>query len=323
MIMKFLSRYLAALAVALAAVAPAAAADAYPSHPIRLIVPYNPGGSTDMVARRLAELAESELGQSIVIENRGGAGATLSSRAMVGARPDGYTLAVILSPTLRMPHITNVGYDPLKDLTYVVALAGYTVGAAVVADSPFKTFMDLVEYAKAHPDEIAYGTASVGSFSNVMMEETAARHGLKWRHIPYKGESEVIPAVMSGQLQVYAGSSTILPLVQAGKMRMLVTWGASRAPQFPDTPTLEEIDGTPPVFGPFGIVGPKGLPPEIVARLHDVFKRVADTEEFQKALFQYGMQSVYMDSAKYAQYAVEQYAAEAEIVRKLGLAQGK
>jgi tripartite-type tricarboxylate transporter receptor subunit TctC len=323
--MKLLSKCLASVIAvsALVAAAPAAAADAYPNRPIRLIVPYNAGGSTDMVARRLAELSEPILGQSIIVENRGGAGATLSSKAMVGAKPDGYTLGVILSPTLRMPHIADVGYDPLKDFTYIVALAGYTVGAAVLADSPFKTFSDLVEYAKANPEKITYGTASVGSFSNVMMEETASRHGIKWRHIPFKGESEVIPAVIGGFLDVYAGSTTVLPMVNSGKMRMLVTWGAKRAPQFPDTPTLEEVDGTPPIFAPMGIIGPKGMDPAVAKKLHDVFKQVADTKAFKDALYQFGMQENYMNTEDYAKYAVDQFALEGEIVSKLGLAENK
>ena len=321
--MKHLFKRIAALVAASAAVAaaPAFAQADYPSRPIRLIVPYNAGGSTDMVARRLAELSEPILGQSIIVENRGGAGATLSSKAMVGASPDGHMLAVILSPTLRMPHIADVGYDPLKDFTYIVALAGYTVGAGVLADSPFKTFDDLVAYAKANPDKITYGTASVGSFSNVMMEETAARHGIKWRHIPFKGESEVIPAVMGGFVDVYAGSTTVLPMVKSGKMRMLVTWGAQRAPQFPDTPTLQEVDGTPPIYAPMGIIGPKGMDPAVVKKLHDVFKQVADTKEFQDALFQFGMQESYMKTEDYASYAAEQFELEGEIVKKLGLAE--
>lgn len=322
--MKLFKQCLASLiAVSALAGATGAVASDYPKRPIRLIVPYNAGGSTDMVARRLAELSEPILGQSIIVENRGGAGATLSSKAMVGVQPDGYTLGVILSPTLRMPHIADVGYDPLKDFTYIVALAGYTVGAAVLAESPFQTFSDLVEFAKANPEKITYGTASVGSFSNVMMEETASRHGIKWRHIPFKGESEVIPAVMGGFLDVYAGSTTVLPMVKSGKMRMLVTWGPTRAPQFPDTPTLKEVDGTPPIFAPMGIIGPKNMDPAVVRKLHDVFKQVADTQAFKDALFQFGMQDSYMNTEDYANYAVDQFTLEGQIVKKLGLAENK
>ncbi|CAM3699669.1 Bug family tripartite tricarboxylate transporter substrate binding protein [Bordetella tumulicola] len=302
---------------------PAQAADAFPTHPLHIVVPYQPGGSTDTVIRRFAELVAPKLGQSIVIENRGGAGATLGARAIKSAEPNGYTLAVLPSPVYRMPHIQNMGYDPTKDFTYIMMLSGYTLGVAVPADSPYKTWGDFISYAKKNPDEVTYGTASVGSASNVMMEEIATRNGVTWRHIPYKGESDVLTAVVGGQVTAYAGSTTVQPLVKAGKMRMLVTWGADRSAQYPETPTLHELDGTPPANAPFGIAGPKDMPPDVVATLHDVFKEVAESEAFQQILTQYGQELVYMNGKDYEAYAAQQYQLEAEIVRKLGLAANK
>lgn len=323
-LVRFVRRCAAGLALAsVFAATPARAADPYPAHPIHIVVPYQAGGSTDIVVRRFAELAAPRLGQSIVIENRGGAGATLGARAIKTARPDGYMLAILPSPVFRMPHIQDMGYDPVHDFTYIMMLSGYTLGVAVPAASPFKSWADLVGYAKAHPNEVTYGTASVGSASNVMMEDIATRNGLAWRHIPYKGESDVLTAVMGGQVTAYAGSTTVQPLVQAGKMRMLVTWGAHRSAQYPDTPTLHEIDGTPPANAPFGIAGPKGLPPDVLARLQVVFKQVAESPQFQAVLTQYGQELVYMDGTDYAAYAARQFAEEAAIVHKLGLATQK
>ncbi len=303
--------------------APARAADAYPAYPVHIVVPYQPGGSTDIVIRKFAELAAPKLGQPIIIENRGGAGATLGARAIKTARPDGYMLAILPSPVFRMPHIQDMGYDPVHDFTYIMMLSGYTLGVAVPNDSPYKTWADFIGYAKKHPNDVTYGTASVGSASNVMMEDIATRNGVTWRHIPYKGESDVLTAVMGGQVTAYAGSTTVQPLVQAGKMRMLVTWGAQRSVQYPETPTLQELDGTPPANAPFGIAGPKGLPPEVVAKLQTVLKQVAESDAFKQILAQYGQELVYMDGKQYADYAARQYALEAEIVRKLGLASNK
>lgn len=303
--------------------APARAADTYPVRPIHIVVPYQAGGSTDIVIRRFAELAAPRLGQAIVIENRGGAGATLGARAIKTARPDGYMLAILPSPVYRMPHIQDMGYDPTKDFTYVMMLSGYTLGVAVPTASPYKTWADFIGYARQHPDAVTYGTASVGSASNVMMEDIATRNGVAWRHIPYKGESEVLTANLGGQVTAYAGSTTVQPLVQAGKMRMLVTWGAQRSAQYPETPTLHELDGTPPANAPFGIAGPKDLPPAVLAKLQTVFKDVAESEAFSQVLTQYGQELVYMDGKEYAAYAAAQYELEAEIVRKLGLAANK
>ncbi|CAM3573935.1 tripartite tricarboxylate transporter substrate binding protein [Bordetella sputigena] len=304
---------------------PAAAqsADAYPAYPVHIVVPYQAGGSTDIVIRKFAELAAPRLGQSIIIENRGGAGATLGARAIKTAKPDGYMLAILPSPVFRMPHIQDMGYDPVHDFTYIMMLSGYTLGVAVPTDSPFKTWADFIGYAKAHPNEVTYGTASVGSASNVMMEDIATRNGVTWRHIPYKGESDVLTAVMGGQVTAYAGSTTVQPLVQAKKMRMLVTWGGNRSAQYPEVPTLKELDGTPPANAPFGIAGPKGMPPQVVTRLRTVFKQVAESEPFKQVLTQYGQELVYMDGKDYAAYAAKQYELEADIVRKLGLAQNK
>lgn len=318
--MSLIRKLCATLALTLAGLPLVAQAAAYPERTIRIVVPYQAGGSTDIVVRKFAELAAPELGQSIIIENRGGAGATLGARALTTAQPDGYTLAILPSPVFRMPHIQDMGYDPRSDFTYVMMLSGYTLGVAVPAAAPYKTWAEFIAYAKAHPGDIAYGTASVGSASNVMMEQIATRNGVSWRHIPYKGESDVIQGIMGGQLQAYAGSTTVLPMVQSGKMRMLVTWGERRSVQFPDVPTLHELDGTPPAYAPFGIAAPKGLPEPVRKKLHDVFKRVAETQAFKNALTQYGQELVYMDGAAYAEYAGQQYAAEAEIVKALGLA---
>ncbi|MFC4276448.1 tripartite tricarboxylate transporter substrate binding protein [Achromobacter aloeverae] len=299
------------------------AADAYPAYPVHIVVPYQAGGSTDIVIRKFAELAAPKLGQPIIIENRGGAGATLGARAIKTARPDGYMLAILPSPVFRMPHIQDMGYDPVHDFTYIMMLSGYTLGVAVPADSPYKTWADFIGYAKKHPNEVTYGTASVGSASNVMMEDIATRNGVTWRHIPYKGEADVLTAVMGGQITAYAGSTTVQPMVQAGKMRMLVTWGDQRSVQYPDTPTLKELDGTPPANAPFGIAGPKDMPPAVVAKLQAVLKQVAETDAFKQVLAQYGQELVYMDGKAYADYAARQYALEADIVRKLGLASSK
>jgi tripartite-type tricarboxylate transporter receptor subunit TctC len=309
----------AAACALLCAQAPARAASDYPNHVIRIIVPYQAGGSTDIVVRKFAELAAPQLGQPIIIENKGGAGATMGARTLTTSAPDGYTLAILPSPVFRMPHIQNVGYDPTTDFTYVTMLSGYVLGVAVPAEAPYKTWAEFETYARAHPGEVTYGTASVGSASNVMMEDIAAHDGVSWRHIPYKGESEVIQAVMGGLVTAYAGSSTVTPMVQSGKMRMLVTWGEARSPLFAATPTLKEINGMAAANAPFGIAAPKNLPPEILAKLQETFKRVTATQAFKDMLTQYGQEPVEMDSVAYTAYAKQQFIIEKGIVQKLGL----
>jgi tripartite-type tricarboxylate transporter receptor subunit TctC len=319
MINKKLTAVLVGLVTTYSA-ASVAQSNAYPSSPIKIVVPYQAGGSTDTVVRELAQIVGAKLGQPIIIENKGGAGATMGARELVRARPDGYTLAILPSPVFRLPHIQDAGYDPLKDFEYINMLSGYTLGVAVKADSPYKTWDDFIAAAKAQPEKITYGTASVGSASNVMMEQIAGHYGIKWTHVPYQGETGVIQAVMGDFVNAYAGSSTIVPMVQSGKMRVLVTWGEKRSAIYPGTPTLNELNpAIPPVYAPFGIAAPKGTPKEVVEKLGTVFKEVVESPQFGELLRKYGQEPVYMNSADYAAYAKKAFAEEAEVVKKLGL----
>lgn len=321
--MKLSRRFfcLAAVAASLGAGTVSAAETAYPTRPIHIIVPYQAGGSTDTVVRRFAEMAGAKLGQTILIENKGGAGATMGARDMARAKPDGYTLAIIPSPVFRLPHIQDAGYDPLQDFTYLAMISGYTLGVAVQEDSPWQTWEEFIAAARDKPGAISYGTASVGSASNVMMEQIAGHYGLKWEHVPYKGENDVLQNVMGGLLDAYAGSSTVRPFIDSGRMRMLVTWGEERSEIFPDTPALVELEPElAPMYAPFGIVGPAGLSDDVVARLDEVFSGIIQSEEFREVLVQFGQEPVYMDGAEYAAYAEKTFAEEADIVEQLGLA---
>lgn len=314
------SYLLAAASFAAVASSPAQAQSNWPENPIKIIVPYQPGGSTDLVIRRLGELTATKLGQAVIIENRGGAGATLGAAAIANAEPDGYTLAILPSPVFRMPHMIKTSYDPMKDFTYIAMISGYALGVAVPANSPFKSWKDLIEHARKNPGKVTYGTASLGSASNVMMEEIAGRNGVSWTHVPYKGESSVLQDVLGNRVDAFAGSSTVAPMVKAGTMRMLVVWGNSRTPLYPGTPTLNELDGTPPMNAPFGIAGPKGMPDAIVDKLQTTFKQVVESDEFAKILVEYGQEPAYRDGKAYAEFAARSFEEEREIVKKLGLA---
>jgi len=310
---------LAVCASAFAALAFAQSAP-YPSKPIRIVVPYQAGGSTDIVAREFASMASARLGQPIVIDNKGGAGATMGAREIAKARPDGYTLAILPSPVYRMPHIQNMGYDPLHDFTYIMMLSGYTLGVAVKGDSPYRNWDDFIAAARARPEGLTYGTASIGSASNVMMEQIAAAYRIKLTHVPYQGESSVVQAAVGGFVDAYAGSSTVLPMVQSGQMRMLVSWGATRSAIYPNVPTLVELNARlAPNYSPFGIAGPKDLPDEVMKKLTAAFKDVMDAPQFKAILQRYGQEPVYMASDDYRAFARKTYAEEAGIVKTLGL----
>jgi len=262
-----------ALGAVVFALAAGAAAQQFPTKPVTLIVPWPPGGGTDIVMRALAEATAKHLGQPIVVENRPGAGGTLGAVAMLNARADGYTITQIALPVLRVPHINRTPYDPLADLTYIIGVTGYTFGVAVRADAPWKSFSELVDYAKANPDKVAFGTPGPNTSLHITMEEIAWKQGIKWTHVPYKGDAENMAALLGGHINASAAATAWGPHVTAGKMRVLVTWGERRTKSWPDVPTLKELGYDIVSNSPYGIGGPKGMDPQVVRILHDAFRK--------------------------------------------------
>ena len=166
-------------------------AQTYPNRPVTFIVPWPPGGSTDLAMRSLSVLAEKHLGQRIVIENKPGVSGTMGAQALAqGAKADGYTFAQMPITVFRLPHMTKLAFDPMTDFTYIIHLTGYTFGVVVRADSPHKTWGDLVAWAKANPGKLTYATPGNGTSLHIGMEVIAARDGVKWEQVPFKGYAE-------------------------------------------------------------------------------------------------------------------------------------
>jgi tripartite-type tricarboxylate transporter receptor subunit TctC len=303
---------LARLCAALAALALAssAAAQGFPAKPVTLIVPWPPGGSTDLCMRALAEAASKHLGQPIVVENRPGAAGSLGAAALVNARPDGYTLAQIPQGVFRMPYTTKTSYDPMSDVTYIIGVAGYAFGVAVRSDAPWKTWQELVAYAKANPGKLSYGTPGANTILHVTMEQFADANGIKWVHVPYKGDAENMQALLGGHIDASATASAWVPHVESGKMRVLVTWGANRAKRSPDTPTLKELGYGIVANSPYGIGGPKGMDPAIVRTLHDAFRKALEDPGYLRTLDRFDQEVVYLATDDYARFARETYASE-------------
>jgi tripartite-type tricarboxylate transporter receptor subunit TctC len=267
--------------------------------------------------RALAEATAKHLGQQVIIENKPGAGGTLGAVAMLNARPDGYTLTQIPLGVFRVPHLEKTAYDPLKDLTYIIGISGYTFGVVVSADSPHKTFNDLVAFAKANPDKIAYGTPGANTSLHITMEEIAFAQGIKWVHVPHKGNAPNMLAILGGQINAAADSTGWGPHVNAGKLRLLVTWGEKRTKRWPEVPTLKELGFGIVSDSPYGLAGPKGMDPNVVRVLHDAFKKGAEDPIHLAALEKYDQDLWYRSSEDYAKYARETFAAERATMERL------
>ena len=315
---KFL--YLAAGAAAFPAVSRIARAQSYPSRPVTLIVPWPAGGTTDVSLRALASATEMHLGQSIVIENRGGAAGTLGPAQMAAnAKPDGYTVAQIPITVFRLPFMVKTSFDPTKDFTYIIGLSGYTFGVVVRNDAPWKTFEEFLADAKANPGKINYGTPGAGTTPHLTMEQIAKQQGIKWTHVPFKGNAESTTSLLGGHIHAVADSTGWAPMVNEGKLRLLVTWGANRTKNWPTVPTLKDIGIDVVSNSPYGVAGPKGMDASVVKALHDAFRKGLEEPSYGVAMAKLNQELVYLSSVDYQNFAMKQIAEAKRMVEELGL----
>lgn len=321
-----LTRRQAVSAAALASVLPAwlantaHAQDRFPSRSLTLIAPWPAGGSSDAVMRAFAESASRALGVTVVVENKPGAGGTLGATAMTTAKPDGHTLTQLPLGVYRLPHMQKMPFDPVKDLTHIVCLTGYTFGIACTADAPFKTLPEMVAYAKANPGKLEYGHTGTGTTPHLAIEEFSHKAGIQLNPIPYKGSAEIMQAILGGHIRVMSGTTEFAPHVQSGKLRLLATLGSKRNKAFPDVPTVKESGWDTITESPFGIGGPKNMDPAVVRVLHDAFRKTLEDPKVQEVLDRFFMPTVYMSSADYTAYAERTFLAEKATIERLGLA---
>ena len=296
----------------------AAHAQTFPAKPVTLIVPWPAGGSSDLYFRKLGEVAARHLGQPLVIENRpGGSGMNGPATMAKTARPDGYTLSQLTISAFRVPHMQKVDWDPITDFTYIIGLAGYTFGVVVKADSPFKTFNDLLTYARANPGKLSYATPGTGTSLHLAMEEIGAKAGVEFLHVPFKGYADGAIALMGGHVAAHSDSTGWGRFVEAGQMRLLVTFGEKRTKW--NAPTARELGYDIVSYSPYGIVGPKGMDAVVVRTLHDAFRKTLDDPEHLKALASLDQVYWYKSSADYARWAAETLAAERATIERVGL----
>jgi tripartite-type tricarboxylate transporter receptor subunit TctC len=250
-----------------------AIAQAWPTaKPITIVVPVPPGPAVDVVARMVAEKLRQSLGQTVVVENRGGASGGIASTMVARAAPDGYTLIAATSGTHVSPVylMKNLAYDPIKDFTPIIAAAEPVTGLVVNAALPVKSVPELIAYAKANPGKLTYGSSGVGSVFHVMGELLNQTAGIQTQHVPYRGVAPAIQDVIAGHIpMMFISLSSAAPALQDNKVRLLAVLESQRYSKRPDVPSMKEI--IPSFHKPstwFGFFGPANMPPEIVARLN-------------------------------------------------------
>ncbi len=295
-----------ALALALQCVAASAFAADYPGKPIRLVVPYAPGGGADGVARIIAKKMSENIGQPIVIDNKGGAGSILGTDIVAKAEPDGYTLLLGQSGPISInPAIyKSLPYDPVKDFAPISMTTAYPYILVVNPDLPAKSLQELVALAKSKPGALNYGSTGVGAANHLVSEMFSSKAGLKMTHVPYRGTALAVGDLLSGQLSMVFGDPiSVLSQMKAGKLRALAVTSLQRSPVAPEVPTMAE-SGYPgfEALAWHGILAPAKTPPEIVKKLNEeVVKALADPTT-KKLLEDQAMQTVGSTPADFASF---------------------
>jgi tripartite-type tricarboxylate transporter receptor subunit TctC len=283
-------------ALALSAIAPAANAADYPDRPIKLVVPYAPGGGADGVARIVAKKASEGLGQPIVIENKGGAGAILGTDMVTKAEPDGYTLLLGQSGPISInPAVyKSLPYDPLKDLAPITMTTAYPYILVVNSDLTASTLQEFVALARGKPGALNYGSTGVGAANHLVAELFDSKAGLEMTHVPYRGTALAVGDLLSGQLtMVFGDPISVLPHIKSGKLRALAVTSLERSAVAPDVPTVAE-SGYPgfEALAWHGILAPARTPPPIIDTLDREFVRAVRDPETKALLANQAMQTV-------------------------------
>jgi tripartite-type tricarboxylate transporter receptor subunit TctC len=307
-------------ALLLLASVPAHAQEAYPARPIRLVVPYPPGGSSDNAARVVAERLSAQLGQPIVVDNRGGAAGTIGAQAAEGAKPDGYTL--LLAPTAVFaitPHLRKVPYEPFG--FEPVGLVATAPSIAVVPkDSPVQTMQDYVAMAKKRPGEVSFGSAGQGSITQLYGEMLKQRAGINILHVPFKGSAEALTAVLGKQVDLIV-DPVALPQAMAGAVRPIAIFGERRIPELPNVPTIAESGYDIDLPSWFGLFAPKGTPAAIVSKLSAELAKALATPEVEQRLAKFNLFASYLDPASFAKKLKQDDQLFGELIRKGGIKQ--
>ena len=305
---------------ALAALGGAAQAQNYPSRPVRLVVPYAPGGGTDIAGRLTAARLSTALGQSVVVENRGGAGGNIGTQAVKAAPKDGYSLLFAAnSMVINAALYPNPGFDVQRDFAPVAGVASTTVMLVVRADMPVRTLSEFIAYAKAHPGELNHGTPGPGTPQHLAAELFDVTAGTRITHIPYRGTAPAVAGLLGGEVQVmYASVSAVEGLVREGRIRALAVTSRRRALDWPDLPAIgEALDGYECDLW-YAVLGPSGMPPAIVDRLDAAVAEMMRDPEFIQVLRSRGFEPSYMSAAQLGSVL----RADLERWKKLGEATG-
>jgi tripartite-type tricarboxylate transporter receptor subunit TctC len=312
-----LSRFIAA-AMLIAALAAGAFAQDYPNRPVRLIVPFPPGGSNDVVGRLVAMQLSTQLGQQVFVDNRGGAGGVIGTEACATAAPDGYTLCIVSIAHAVNPALHKLNYDPIKSFTPISIFATGPNVLAINPTLPVDSVKELVALAKQKPGELNYASAGVGSFQHLGGELFKLTAGVNIVHVPYKGGGPAMQDVISGHVKImFSSLIQTTPFIKSGQLKALGTGGAKRTSVLPDVPTISEA-GVPGYVADnwWGLAAPAGLPGPLVEKLFAASQAALKSPELLAAFEREGAAPVTMTTAEFGEYIKGEIAKWGQVVKE-------
>ena len=311
---------LSALMLGLAVPLAAATAETYPNRTITVISPFGAGAPQDALIRAMAEAVAKDLGQSVIVDNRPGAALTLGPGVMAQtAKPDGYTIAAVVSTLVLLPQMEKVAFDPARDFTYLLQVASFPLGVAIKADSPYKSWAELIAFAKANPGKVTFGSPGIGTTAHLAMELVLRHAGVTMTHVPYKGPMPIIQSVMGGEVMLQVSGMEWKPQVEAGGMRLLTMLTTRRHSSFPNVPAIAELGFPFDVDVQMGFAGPKGMTPETVQRLHNAFKKASEQAEIKAMYQKYDIDYRYANGDAFSKSLQEIGARMRPVIDQLGL----
>ena len=311
---------LAALCALACTVSGFASAQAYPTRPVRFIVPFEAGGNTDIFARVIAQALSGRLGHQVIVDNRGGAGGTIGTAIAARADPDGYTLLMVSASHVINPSVQKkLPYDSLKDFTPITLIADVPSLLVAHPSLPVKNVPELIALAKSKPGQLNYGSSGNGTAAHLGFELLKSMTGLKVEHVPYKGNAPAAIGLLSGQVQLMMGAQpAAMPHVKSGKVRALGVTSAKRSTALPDVPAIGETVPGYEFNQGFGILAPAGTPQPIIVRLNREINEILRTREVRDILESQGAVPAGNTPAEYAAYLKKETAKMARIVKDSG-----
>jgi tripartite-type tricarboxylate transporter receptor subunit TctC len=296
-------------------------AQTYPTKPVRLVIPFPPGGSNDVVGRMIAFQLSDRLGKSVVVDNQGGAGGIIGTEGVARASPDGYTLLLISVAHAFGSSMYKLPYDPIAAFAPVSILGTGPVALCVNSKLPVNSLKDLLALAKSKPGELNYATAGVGSFQHLSSALFKLQSGLDIVHIPFKGGGPAMADVVAGNTQIVIGSLIqMLPQINSGRLKILGVGSEKRVPALPNVPTISEA-GVPGYEATnwWGIVAPAGTPKPVIERLHKELSVILATSETKKRFESEGGEAVQMSPDDFGKFIVSETAKWAKVVKEAGI----